>query len=67
MSSLCKESLVDSRVHVTNLYNKLMDMLTEQGDPGQKLQVSSLIGQHYQLSGQLGFFSEQLKRRPGLV
>ena len=41
-----------------------MDMLTEQGDPGQKLQVSSLMGQHYQLSGQLGFFSEQLKMRP---
>jgi len=38
VSSLCKESLVDSRVHVTNLYNKLMDMLTEQDDPGQKLQ-----------------------------
>ena len=56
VSSLCKESLVDSRVHVTNLYNKLMDMLTEQDDPGQKLQVSSLIGQHYQLSSQLGFF-----------
>lgn len=60
VSSLCKESLVDSRVHVTNLYNKLMDMLTEQDDPGQKLQVRSLMGQHYQLSSQLCFFSEQV-------
>jgi len=38
VSSLCKESLVDSRVHVTNLHNKLMDMLNEQDDPDQKLQ-----------------------------
>lgn len=43
VSSLCKESLVDSRVHVTNLHNKLMDMLNEQDDPDQKLQVSSLM------------------------
>ena len=47
MSSLCKESLVDSRVHVTNLYNKLVDMLNEQDDPDQKRQVSSLMRQHY--------------------
>lgn len=43
VSSLCKESLVDSRVHVTNLYNKLMNMLNERDDPDQKLQVSSLM------------------------
>ena len=43
VSSLCKESLVDSRVHVTNLYNKLMNMLNEQDDPDQKIQVSSLM------------------------
>ena len=40
VSSLCKESLVDSRVHVTNLYNKLMNMLNERDNPDQKLQVS---------------------------
>ena len=40
LSSLCKESLIDSRVHVTNLYHKLIDMLDEQSeDSGQKLQV----------------------------
>ena len=44
VSSLCKESLVDSRVHVTNLYHKLIDRLTEQReDPDQKLQVGFLI------------------------
>ena len=47
VSSLCKESLVDSRVHVINLYNKLMDMLTKQDDPDQKLQVGSLMRPHY--------------------
>ncbi len=49
VSSLCKESLVDSRVHVTNLYNKLIDMLNEQGggDPEQKLQVGSLMCRYY--------------------
>lgn len=41
VSSMCKESLVDSRVHVTNLYHKLIDILNEQcsGDPDKKLQV----------------------------
>lgn len=49
VSSLCKESLVDSRVHVTNLYHKLMDKLNEQDDrdPDQKLQVGSLMSHRY--------------------
>ncbi|XP_022783954.1 focadhesin-like isoform X5 [Stylophora pistillata] len=41
-SSLCKEGLIDSRVHVTNLYHKLVDSVNEQcDDPDQKLQCLS--------------------------
>lgn len=40
LSFLCKESVVDSRVHVTNMYHKLMNLLDEDNaDLDQRLQV----------------------------
>ena len=39
--SLCKEGLVDSRVHATAMHHKLRALLVEhEKDPGLKLQVS---------------------------
>jgi len=39
LSFLCKESVVDSRVHVTNMYHKLMNLLDEHNaDLDQRLQ-----------------------------
>lgn len=37
LSFLCEESVVDSRVHVTHMYHKLMNMID--ADPDQRLQV----------------------------
>ena len=40
LSSLCKEGIVDSRVHVTSMHQTLMDLLGDaQEEPDQKLQV----------------------------
>ncbi|XP_068741397.1 focadhesin-like [Montipora capricornis] len=40
LSFLCNENVVDSRVHVTNMYNTLMNMMDKHvADPDQRLQA----------------------------
>ncbi|CAH3022453.1 unnamed protein product, partial [Porites evermanni] len=38
LSFICKESVVDSRVHMTNMYNKLITMLDDEHIEDQRLQ-----------------------------